>query len=88
MRNITMRRMGGTLKGAFIALLIVGLSVSLHAQTKETSFKKPSLVGYASVDQLVNSSFDVYERNQKLTEKSSGAIGNETELKKSCTLLQ
>jgi len=79
--EITMKRTSFITRVLFVAVLIAGLSANSFAQKKEKPLKRPSLVHHASVDKFVDSSFDVYERNQKLTEKLSDAAGNVTEAK-------
>ena len=59
-------------KVLMIALLMTGVSVDSFAQKdkkakKEKVIKKPASAGHAATDNFVNSSFDVYERNQKLS---------------------
>ncbi|PCI94084.1 MAG: hypothetical protein COB15_14925 [Flavobacteriales bacterium] len=68
-------------KVLMIALLMTGVSVDSFAQKdkkakKEKVIKKPASAGHAATDNFVNSSFDVYERNQKLSNKLSDAAGN------------
>lgn len=79
--EITIKKTGIMSRVLFIALLIGGVSMSTYAQKKEKKIERPAIVGHASVDKFVDSSFDVYERNQELTEKLSDAAGNVTEAK-------
>ena len=81
MKKIT-KNLGTATKVLMIALLMTGVSVDSFAQKKdkkakkEKELKKPASVGHAATDKFVDSSFDVYERNQKLSEKLSDAVGN------------
>jgi hypothetical protein len=68
-------------KVLMIAFLITGVSVDSFAQKakkakKEKVIKKPAPAGHAATDNFVNSSFDLYERNQKLSNKLSDAKGS------------
>lgn len=75
------------LKAACVMLLIMGASANSFAQKEEKKTKtektiqRPGIVGHAATDKFVDSSFDVYERNIKLTEKLSNAAGNAGEVK-------
>jgi hypothetical protein len=75
------------LKAACIVLLIMGASANSFAQKEEKKAKtektiqRPGTVGHAATDKFVDSSFDVYERNIKLTDKLSNAAGNAGEVK-------
>jgi len=62
----------------FAAVLITGLSVNASAQKEEKKEKKekvaeelkrPETVGHSATDSYVDSSFDLYEKNQELTKK-------------------
>ncbi|MCB9364872.1 MAG: hypothetical protein H6587_09910 [Flavobacteriales bacterium] len=74
-------------KATFIMLLIMGVSANSFAQKEEKkaktekNIKRPGIVGHAATDKFVDSSFDVYERNIKLTDKLSNAAGNVGEVK-------
>ena len=82
-----MKKIALLAKVAFVALLILGMSANTFAQKGEKKAKtekvieRPGMVGHAATDKFVDSSFDVYERNIKLTEKLSNAAGNATEIK-------
>tara|TARA_R110001592_G_C13164808_1_gene749272 strand:- start:66 stop:524 length:459 start_codon:yes stop_codon:yes gene_type:complete len=82
-----MKKIGLLGKAAFVALLVVGMSVNTFAQKEgkkektEKVIERPGIVGHAATDKFVDSSFDVYERNIKLTEKLSNAAGNVGEIK-------
>lgn len=75
------------LNTVFAVLLIMGTSVDALAQKEdkkaktEKTIQRPGNVGHAATDKFVDSSFDVYERNIKLTEKLSNVAGNVTEIK-------
>ncbi|MBL4670301.1 MAG: hypothetical protein JKY30_13710 [Flavobacteriales bacterium] len=80
MRKIT-KNLSTVTKVLMITLLMAGVSVSTYAQKdkkakKEKVIKRPALAGHAATDKFVDSSFDVYERNQKLSKKLSDAKGN------------
>ena len=66
---------------ALIAVLMGGVSVNTYAQKdkkakKEKVIKRPGASGHAATAKFVDSSFDVYERNQKISEKLSDVKGN------------
>lgn len=82
-----MRKIGLLGKAVFMTLLVVGLSVNSYAQKEskkaktEKNIQRPGTVGHAATDKFVDSSFDVYERNMKLTERLSNAAGNVDKIK-------
>jgi hypothetical protein len=82
-----MRRIGLLGKVVLVVLLAVGTSANTFAQKEEKKAKteknieRPGIVGHAATDKFVDSSFDVYERNIKLTDKLSNAAGNAGEVK-------
>ena len=57
-----------------IALLMTGVSVDSFAQKKdkkakkEKELKRPASVGHAATDNFVGASFDVYDKNKKISE--------------------
>jgi hypothetical protein len=80
MRTIT-RNLSTIAKVAMIALLIGGVSVNTYAQKekkakKEKVIKRPGASGHPATAKFVDSSFDVYERNQKIATKLSDVKGN------------
>ena len=74
-------------KVLFVALLITGMSTSSYAQNKdkkekaEKVIKRPGASGHAATAKFVDSSFDVYERNRKITKRLSDAAGNAGKIK-------
>ncbi len=81
------KRIGLITKSLMVAVLMVGLSSGVVAQkndkkTKtEKVVKRPGVIGHAATDKFVDSSFDLYERNMKLTDKLSNAAANAGEIK-------
>jgi len=79
----------------FIALFITGVSTEMYAQKAEKAEKaektekkekeakpleKPAAVGHAATDDFVTSSFNLYKKNQKITETLSDAANNAGDL--------
>jgi len=85
MKKIT-KNLGTVTKVLLVALLMAGVSADSFAQKKEKKkkekkekeLKRPDKVGHASTDAFVASSFDVYEKNQKISKQLSDAAGNVT----------
>lgn len=74
----------------FAAVLITGLSVDVSAQEADKKEKKekvaeelkrPEAVGHSATDSYVDSSFDLYEKNQELTKKLGDLKNNAGEAK-------
>ncbi len=73
------KKLGLAAKVLMVTLLITGVSVDSYAKgkdKKEKEIKRPGSTGHAATDKFVDSSFDVYERNKKLSDKLSDAKGN------------
>ena len=76
----------------FIALFITGVSTEMYAQKAEKAEKtekkekeakpleKPAAVGHAATDDYVNSSFNLYKKNQEITKTLSDAANNAGDL--------
>ena len=73
----------------FIALFITGVSTEMYAQKAEKTEKKekeakplekPAAVGHAATDDYVNSSFNLYKKNQEITKTLSDAANNAGDL--------
>jgi hypothetical protein len=72
-------------KVLMVMVLMTSLSVNTFAQKKEKKAKKekaakelvrPAKVGNGDVDSFVASSFDIYEKNQKISKTLGDASGN------------
>ncbi|MBI2279964.1 MAG: hypothetical protein HYU68_04665 [Bacteroidetes bacterium] len=70
-----MKNLKSFTKILFAAVLITGFSVNASAQKEEKKekvaeeLKRPEKVGHSATDSYVDSSFDLYEKNQELTKK-------------------
>jgi len=68
-------------KVLMVALFIAGISTNSFAQKdkkakKEKVIKRPGASGHVATANFVDSSFDVYERNQKISAKLADFKGN------------
>ncbi len=92
MRTIT-RNLSTITKVLMVALFIAGVSTNSFAQKdkkakKEKVIKRPGASGHAATAKFVDSSFDVYERNQKISAKLSDLKGNAADAPKMKTDLE